>query len=425
MRRNLAASIRVACIVSVTRLFLLLHNICTIFILTPLELAIALLRPLCPPSVFKTPESEREADDEQVDESTEAPVHSDARARKARARAATLPSTSSRPGDDASVSTYPTAPQPTPREDAYLSDSDARSQRLPLPIIEDAGDSPHNRMRRYLRSSFPRSFLPHSRSDPNVSTLSHRRVTSSPISGVGIPLPPSGVATPASSTILPPGRRSTSHSSSTAAQELPPSSPRASDTIILTDKKFSALCQSSFRNLRHSRSGQSDDGDSEHPVSATASSVSSAAVEEVIGEDSQTSRFVRFFQVKSRQPVSEGERNGGSGDESVVFSMKEASSSTSSLGTKLSTAFRSRKQHVPLCEDPEPTRSSSGTLDRVPDDVSSTPGTSSQPESVASSEAAQPLSHAHPLNEDSVSSPSSSFSRRHLRRVIKPPRNPV
>ncbi|KAK9447732.1 uncharacterized protein V1518DRAFT_420258 [Limtongia smithiae] len=35
------------------RIFLLLHNICTIFILSPIEIVISILRPFCPPSAFR------------------------------------------------------------------------------------------------------------------------------------------------------------------------------------------------------------------------------------------------------------------------------------------------------------------------------------------------------------------------------------
>ncbi|KAK9345506.1 hypothetical protein V1522DRAFT_407333 [Lipomyces starkeyi] len=49
-------------IVTLTRFFFLLHNACTICILTPIEVVVACLRPLCPPSVFRDWETARDDD---------------------------------------------------------------------------------------------------------------------------------------------------------------------------------------------------------------------------------------------------------------------------------------------------------------------------------------------------------------------------
>ncbi|KAK9325758.1 hypothetical protein V1517DRAFT_268907 [Lipomyces orientalis] len=53
MIRRMITTIWLLFIVTLTRFFFLLHNACTICILTPIEVIVACLRPLCPPSVFR------------------------------------------------------------------------------------------------------------------------------------------------------------------------------------------------------------------------------------------------------------------------------------------------------------------------------------------------------------------------------------
>ncbi|KAK9365739.1 hypothetical protein V1509DRAFT_632341 [Lipomyces kononenkoae] len=53
MIRRMMTTIWLLFIVTLTRFFFLLHNACTIGILTPIEVIVACLRPLCPPSVFR------------------------------------------------------------------------------------------------------------------------------------------------------------------------------------------------------------------------------------------------------------------------------------------------------------------------------------------------------------------------------------
>ncbi|KAJ8097819.1 hypothetical protein POJ06DRAFT_260205 [Lipomyces tetrasporus] len=53
MLRRMITTIWLLFIVTLTRFFFLLHNACTICILTPIEVIVACLRPLCPPSVFR------------------------------------------------------------------------------------------------------------------------------------------------------------------------------------------------------------------------------------------------------------------------------------------------------------------------------------------------------------------------------------
>ncbi|KAK9487299.1 hypothetical protein V1527DRAFT_461205 [Lipomyces starkeyi] len=62
MIRNMLTTIWLLFIVTLTRFFFLLHNACTICILTPIEVVVACLRPLCPPSVFRDWETARDDD---------------------------------------------------------------------------------------------------------------------------------------------------------------------------------------------------------------------------------------------------------------------------------------------------------------------------------------------------------------------------
>ncbi|KAK9388252.1 hypothetical protein V1515DRAFT_598237 [Lipomyces mesembrius] len=62
MIRSMLTTIWLLFIVTLTRFFFLLHNACTICILTPIEVVVACLRPLCPPSVFRDWETARDDD---------------------------------------------------------------------------------------------------------------------------------------------------------------------------------------------------------------------------------------------------------------------------------------------------------------------------------------------------------------------------
>ncbi|KAK9376246.1 uncharacterized protein V1513DRAFT_439736 [Lipomyces chichibuensis] len=62
MVRSMLTAIWLLFIVTLTRFFFLLHNACTICILTPIEVVVACLRPLCPPSVFRDWETARDDD---------------------------------------------------------------------------------------------------------------------------------------------------------------------------------------------------------------------------------------------------------------------------------------------------------------------------------------------------------------------------
>ncbi|KAK9467832.1 hypothetical protein V1512DRAFT_260176 [Lipomyces arxii] len=53
MASTVLDTVALAIIVTLTRSCILLHNVCTLCFLTPLELAVSFLRPLCPPSVFR------------------------------------------------------------------------------------------------------------------------------------------------------------------------------------------------------------------------------------------------------------------------------------------------------------------------------------------------------------------------------------
>ncbi|KAK9237865.1 hypothetical protein V1525DRAFT_402699 [Lipomyces kononenkoae] len=62
MIRRMITTIWLLFIVTLTRFFFLLHNACTICILTPIEVIVACLRPLCPPSVFRDWETAKDDD---------------------------------------------------------------------------------------------------------------------------------------------------------------------------------------------------------------------------------------------------------------------------------------------------------------------------------------------------------------------------
>ncbi|KAK9458250.1 hypothetical protein V1511DRAFT_508340 [Dipodascopsis uninucleata] len=59
----------VVLIVIITRLLFILHNVCTIFLLTPIEVIVACLRPFCPPSVFRDWEITGNGEHESVSQS--------------------------------------------------------------------------------------------------------------------------------------------------------------------------------------------------------------------------------------------------------------------------------------------------------------------------------------------------------------------
>ncbi|KAK9379530.1 uncharacterized protein V2V93DRAFT_372986 [Kockiozyma suomiensis] len=355
---------RLAFIVILTRLAVLLHNICTVFLLAPIELVIALLRPLCPPSVFRDWERDiggfrRDWYDQygKDDEAEEVYKRCHCGQRETTDNARRMNDSDHAPNGGIS-------------EDSLENDRstvDGTPQTGQVPPKFESRSSCRYRVRRYLRESVSHTLASNTRLDQILNHKEHRSEGSSAlILRTKQPLTDQTQLSSQETSLAPISELPLAISKSRAKRQPNPrrvaairqrkqlltaKRPLASDTVILTDEKFDTLRQEcSTRSAKRRLVSDSSIGRS-HSVQSSDSVEGEVTVSDI---SHSPSRFLRMFQNESRPQGTES-RMDQIGDHPIrLLRDSGANLSSASLSSRLSTMFRQGSHQQTSMNDQAP-----------------------------------------------------------------------